>query len=195
MSARPGVRRRQPDNDGLIYYKRPPHTDTFDQWCDSSNLRQRVSIVLDRTNGKALVSAPFVASANWNLGFEQRGEPIPHPAKEPQVGGVVVSPSNGGATNWLLPTYSPDTGLFYVNASESYSLYYRTQEDPNVVGSGGFVENGLGGVSDSLRAIDVHTGKIKWSHTYAGTYDAAPRPEHNTGLMSAAGRLVVGGGV
>jgi alcohol dehydrogenase (cytochrome c) len=82
-----------------------------------------------------------------------------------------------------------------VNASETYSLYYRTQKDPNVVGSGGFVENGLGGFSNSLRAINARTGKIRWSHTYAGVRDAAARPERNGGLMSTAGRLVFGGGL
>jgi alcohol dehydrogenase (cytochrome c) len=157
--------------------------------------RNGLFFVLDRITGKALVSTPFVASANWYLGFDKRGEPIPNPAKEPQIGGVLVSPSNGGAANWLPPTYSPDTGLFYVNASETYSLYYRTQKDPNVVGSGGFVENGLGGFSNSLRAINARTGKIRWSHTYAGVRDAAARPERNGGLMSTAGRLVFGGGL
>ena len=32
--------------------------------------------VLDRTNGQALVSEPFVP-ANWFSGFNKRGEPIP----------------------------------------------------------------------------------------------------------------------
>ena len=38
-----------------------------------------------------------------------------NPAKDPTVGGALVSPTAGGTINWEPPAYSPDTGLFYVS--------------------------------------------------------------------------------
>ena len=74
--------------------------------------------VLDRETGKNYVSAPFVKT-NWTKGLDAKGQPIPDPAKEPQIAGTLVSPNAEGGVNWPPPTYSPDTGLFYVNATRS----------------------------------------------------------------------------
>ncbi len=150
--------------------------------------------LLDRTNGKNILSTPYAESANAFKGFAANGQPIPNPEKEPQIGGALVSPGNGGIANWPPPTYSPQTGLFYVNVSESYSIYYRTQTNQKVQAYGGEWEHDVGGLGDSLRAIDPKTGKIKWIHPYAGTEWTAPRPENLAGLMSTAGGLVFGGG-
>jgi alcohol dehydrogenase (cytochrome c) len=85
-----------------------------------------------------------------------------------------------------------------VNVSESYSVYYRADAHEDAEGAvhsfSGAIEHGVGGIVDSLRAIDYKTGKIKWVHNYAGTEGEAPRPEHMGGLMSTAGGLVFGGG-
>jgi alcohol dehydrogenase (cytochrome c) len=160
--------------------------------------RNGMFFVLDRATGEHLFSAQYAESPNWSEGFTKTGEPIPDPAKEPQTGGSLVSPSNGGISNWAPPTFSPETGLFYVNVSESYSIYYRANAEPNAEGAvhsfGGAIEHGVGGIVDSLRAIDYKTGKAKWIHNYSGTEDEAPRPEHMGGLMSTAGGLVFGGG-
>ena len=40
--------------------------------------------VLDRTNGKNIVTTKF-AKANWAKGVDAKGQPIPDPAKEPQT--------------------------------------------------------------------------------------------------------------
>ena len=55
--------------------------------------------VLDRTNGKAIVSTEYIKT-NWSLGYDERGQPIPNPAKRPQIAGALVTPNQGGATNW-----------------------------------------------------------------------------------------------
>ena len=65
--------------------------------------------VLDRATGKALVSSEYVKT-NWSKGYDAKGQPIPNPAKDPQVDGALVSPNQGGATNWPPPTFSPPTG-------------------------------------------------------------------------------------
>jgi acido-empty-quinoprotein group A len=160
--------------------------------------RNGMFFVLDRKTGEHILSAQYAESPNWSEGFAVGGEPIANPEKEPQIGGALVSPSNGGISNWAPPTFSPDTGLFYVNVSESYSVYYRTNANADPEGTvhsfGGAIEHGVGGIVDSLRALDYKTGKTKWIHNYAGTEGEAPRPEHMGGLMSTAGGLVFGGG-
>src|SRR5258706_6810685 len=80
--------------------------------------------VLDRTNGKNISTSPFIP-VNWAKGIDKNGVPIPDPAKMPQLDGALVTPNQGGATNWPPPTFRPQTGLFYGNASRAYSAYYR----------------------------------------------------------------------
>jgi alcohol dehydrogenase (cytochrome c) len=136
--------------------------------------------VLDRTNGKNLVTTTF-ARANWAKGIDAKGQPIPDPAKMPQVDGALVSPNQGGAANWPPPSFSPQTGLFYINATNAYSVYYIFDEDEKPEGWGG---NDRGGYSQGvLQAIDYKTGKIRWSHKWEGGGS-------RSGVLSTAGNLV-----
>jgi alcohol dehydrogenase (cytochrome c) len=139
--------------------------------------------LLDRATGKALISTEYVKT-NWSLGYDERGQPIPNPAKMPQIDGALVSPNQGGGTNWQSPTFNPQTGLFYVNASQAYSVYYIYDPSDDPAGWGG---TDRGGYSRSmLQAIDYKTGKIRWSHPWKS---GGP-----TGLLSTAGNLVFSGG-
>ena len=131
--------------------------------------RNGMFFLLDRVTGEKVLSTQYLPSANWSLGFKPTGEPIPDPKKEPQIGGALVSPHNGGATNWAPPSYSPQTGLFYVNTVEGYVVHYRiigSDQVPN--GYGGGVEQAVGGHGAALRAIDPLTGKERWAHKYPG---------------------------
>ena len=130
--------------------------------------------VLDRTNGKHLLTAPFVET-NWSKGIDSNGVPIADASKEPTRNGTLVSPSSGGATNWFPPSFSPQTGLFYVNASQNYSVFYLTAEGK----AEGFAgrDNGLPGDKGFTLAIDYKTGKISWRHD----------GDSNAGLLSTAG--------
>jgi len=121
--------------------------------------------VMDRTNGKSIgVSVPFGDSVNWAKGVDAKGQPIPNPEKEPTLSGVLVSPSTGGVTNWPPPAYNPNTGLFYVNANQGYSVYYLTDTDDHPEGYGGKeAQAGSGGPSE-LKALDIKTGKPRWTH-------------------------------
>lgn len=139
--------------------------------------------LLDRTNGKALVSTEFVKT-NWSLGYDKRGQPIPNPEKRPQVAGALVSPNAGGGTNWYPPSFSPKTGLFYVNASRSYSVYYLYDPSDMPAGWGG---TDRGGWSESMvQAIDYRTGKIRWSHPW----ESGGR----SGILTTAGNVLFTGG-
>ena len=157
--------------------------------------RNGMFFLLDRTNGKKLVASQFLESANWSLGFKPTGEPIPNPLKEPQTGGALVSPHNGGATNWPPPAYSPDTGLFYANTVEGYVIHYRVLPDgEQASGYGGGAEHAVGGLGAALRAIDPLSGKQRWVHKYPGAEGSGPRPESLGGLLATAGRLLFAGG-
>jgi alcohol dehydrogenase (cytochrome c) len=60
--------------------------------------------VLDRTNGKNLLTAPF-GPVNWSLGIDEEGRPIPNPAKEPAPDGRLIAPDEGGLTELSLPQF------------------------------------------------------------------------------------------
>ena len=83
--------------------------------------------VLDRTNGKSILTKPF-ATVNWSKGIDQLGRPIPDPAKEPNQDGVLIAPDEGGATNFWPPTFDPKTGLLIVNAKDGYGIYFFKPE-------------------------------------------------------------------
>jgi alcohol dehydrogenase (cytochrome c) len=139
--------------------------------------------VLDRTNGKNIVTSEFVKT-NWAKGIDAKGQPIPNPAKEPQTDGALVSPNQGGAANWPPPSFSPQTGLFYINATRAFSVYYIFDDTEKPEGWGG---NDRGGWSECmLQALDYKTGKIKWSHKWEGT-------GIRSGVLSTAGNLVFAG--
>ncbi len=139
--------------------------------------------VLDRVTGKNLVSAEYVKT-NWSLGYDERGQPIPNPQKQPQVAGALVTPNQGGATNWFSPSFSPLTGLFYVNASRAFSVWYIYDASDNPMGWGGTDRGGYA-EQGQLKAIDYRTGKIRWS---------VPRYGGNSGLLTTAGNVLFGSG-
>jgi alcohol dehydrogenase (cytochrome c) len=137
--------------------------------------------VLDRVTGENVVTATF-AKANWASGVDAKGQPIPDPAKYPQIDGALVAPNQAGAANWPPPSFSPETGLFYVNATDAYSVYYIYDNEEKPEGWGG---NDRGGWSESmLKAIDYKTGKVRWGHRWEGP--GGPR----SGVLATAGNLV-----
>ena len=139
--------------------------------------------VLDRTNGKNLVTSQFIKT-NWAKGVDAKGQPIPNPAKEPQIDGALVTPNQAGAANWPPPSFSPQTGLFYVNASRGFSVWYIFDDDAKPEGWAG---NDRGGPSAGmLQAIDYKTGKIRWSHVWEGGGT-------RSGVLSTAGNLLFAG--
>ena len=142
-------------------------------------------VLLDRTNGKNLVTAPFVDTLNWAKGIDSLGRPIPDPAKEPKTDGTLVSPASGGAANWPAPAYNPETGLLYLHATASWAVYYLTDTDENPEGYGGR-DDGLFS-RNMLQAVNIQTGKIAWSHVYSGPGGT------RSGLLSTAGKLLFGG--
>lgn len=141
--------------------------------------------VLDRTNGKALVTTPFDTDLNWSSGINQKGQPIPNPVKEPQTDGTLVNPASDGATNWPPPSFDPQTGLFYLSSTPSYSVYYLTDTSEHPEGYGG-IDNFVWAES-ALVALDYKTGNVRWRHVYPG------EGANLSGILTTAGKLLITG--
>jgi alcohol dehydrogenase (cytochrome c) len=138
--------------------------------------------VLDRATGKALVSSDFVRT-NWSQKFNDKGQPVPNPDKNPQIAGALVTPNQGGAANWPPPSFSPQTGLFYVSAAQAYSVWYIYDPGENPQGWGGTDRGGWS--QNMVQAVDYKTGKVRWSHKWEGG--------GMSGILSTAGNLVFTG--
>ncbi len=135
--------------------------------------------VLDRVTGEHLLSAPF-GPQNWSSGLNKRGEPIPDRKKEPSRDGVLWQ---GSTTNWWVPSFSPETGLFYVNASLggwriAYLLF--SGDDGQIEDHQGTASSGLGGGEPALLAIDYQTGQIRWKLGSG----------NSSGILTTAGKLL-----
>ncbi len=145
--------------------------------------------VLDRVTGEHLVTSKYSDSVNWAKGLNAAGAPVRDPAKDSTIGGSLVSPDNGGATNWPPPTFDPASGLFFVPSSDTYAMYYLTETDPRgAMGLGGKDEQFLTSFGSFLTAIDYKTGKVAWRHKYpSGTRNGG------NGLLTTAGNLLFGG--
>jgi len=145
---------------------------------------------LDRVTGERLASGPFSNAVNWAKGMNAKGQPVRNPAKDYDIAGALVSPANGGITNWPPPTFSPDTGLFYVPQHDSYAMYYLAETDPRgAMGLGGKEEQGVGSLGSFLTAIDYKTGQVAWRYQYSSVTPGGG----GAGLLSTAGKLLFGG--
>ncbi|MGD0435625.1 MAG: PQQ-dependent dehydrogenase, methanol/ethanol family [Bryobacteraceae bacterium] len=158
--------------------------------------------VLDRTSGQYLLGKPF-AKVTWTTGLDDSGRPVRQANMEPTAEGTRIYPGNLGATNWYSPSFSPETGLFYLSVWDNYSSVYGKSEGEYVEGRlymGGAPRNvvpilmqpaptltrredeGYG----ALRAIDPKTGQRKWEFKMVDVTDA--------GILTTASGLVFSGG-
>ncbi len=125
--------------------------------------------VLDRTNGKNLLTTPF-AAVNWAKGIDENGSPIPNPEKEPARDGRLVAPNEGGGTNYRSPSFDPKTGLLIVSAQDAYGIYFFKPEHGDYGWAG--ADYGVWSKGE-LRALDYQTGEIRWRHDLSGGEAAA----------------------
>jgi alcohol dehydrogenase (cytochrome c) len=137
--------------------------------------------VLDRTNGKSLLTVPF-GPVNWTLGVDKQGRPIPNPAKEPAPDGRLIAPDEGGMTNYRSPSFDTKTGLFIVSAHPSWSVYFSKPAD-GVYGWAGADYDVWG--TGVIEAIDYQTGNIRWRHELG--------EESGAGVLSTDSGLIFSG--
>jgi alcohol dehydrogenase (cytochrome c) len=147
--------------------------------------------LLDRVTGKFLVGTPFVKQLNWASGLTSEGRPVRISGVEPTLKGAKVCPAAVGAANWQSPTYSPQTGLFYVVAQEGCGFANKSTE---TFRPGGFQYRATGDVNLKdeswqvwVRALDLTTGKLKWES------ERIENTSFGGGLMSTAGGLIFSG--
>jgi alcohol dehydrogenase (cytochrome c) len=146
--------------------------------------------VVDRTTGEHLLTSKISETENWSSGIDKNGQPIRIPAKDFDLAGALVSPANQGIVNWMPPSYSPQTGLFYVPTTDSYAMYYLSTTDPRgAMGLGGKEELSLGEMGSYLTAVDYKTGKIAWRHRYPGVANYGIQ----NGILATAGNLLFAG--
>ena len=148
--------------------------------------------VLDRTNGKHLLTSKFSDAVNWAKGIDSSGLVFRNPEKDNTVPGSLVSPTNGGATNWPPPSFDPQANLFYVTLHERYSMYYLTLKNPRMLmGLGGSEQDGVGSIGSFIAAINYQTGKVVQKWLVPGSVNGW---EANlTGLLTTAGHLLFDG--
>jgi alcohol dehydrogenase (cytochrome c) len=92
-----------------------------------------------------------------------------------------------GATNWPSPAYNPATGLFYLMAAESCSIFTKNDQwfvQGQSFYGGGTRRSPVDVSTKYLRAIDIQTGKVAWEIPgLSGGVIAS-------GLMTTAGGLI-----
>jgi alcohol dehydrogenase (cytochrome c) len=143
--------------------------------------------LLDRETGEYLLGVPY-AKQTWANGIDEKGRPMLKPGTEPSEKGTFLFPSLQGATNWYSPSYSRQTGYFYVAVREMGSYYFKTEAEykPGEYFMGGGEQAETGDkAKGAIRALDALTGEIKWS------FDVHSPPW--AGVMATAGGLVFAG--
>ncbi|MDA1312780.1 MAG: PQQ-dependent dehydrogenase, methanol/ethanol family [Acidobacteria bacterium] len=144
--------------------------------------------VLDRETGEFLLGRPYVTQT-WADGLDSKGRPIVIPNTDPTEEGNRVCPDAWGGTNWSAPSFSPDTGLFYVLLREACATYTSKTKEPIAgrpyTGTGQQLDPG-DSQPGAIAAIDPLTGDIRWRF---GLHEALP----TIGVLATKGGLVFGG--
>lgn len=143
--------------------------------------------VLDRETGKFITGMAY-AKETWAKGLDANGRPIELPNIDPTPQGNLIYPSITGSVNWTSSSYSPLTGLFYVNTREQGAYYYKghptiSPHNPQDIGGGGG-QKVVGGddAYSAVRALEATTGERKWQFKMVG--------DSWTGTLVTAGNLV-----
>lgn len=161
--------------------------DAEKHWIAQAN-RNGFFYVLDRTTGK-LLSATSYAKVTWSTSKDAVGRPVGAKEGEPTPEGNPVCPGALGATNWMSPSYDPQTKLFYVTAREQCDIFSTAPQAYDAghafYGSAYFPNDSAQPFSGALRALDPATGKLVWEWRHNSPAWA--------GVLTTAGGLVFTG--
>jgi alcohol dehydrogenase (cytochrome c) len=137
--------------------------------------------VLDRVTGEHLVTGKFGMYNNWASGVDEKGRPKRNPAKDATIPGSLVS---GDVTNYPPPSFSPQTGFFYVPERNSLRISYLIDPDPRgSMGLGGTMGGGGVNYGSYIDAIDYRTGEVVWRRENEGS----------AGILTTASGLLFSG--
>ncbi len=144
--------------------------------------------LIDRANGKLISANPY-AKVTWSDSKDATGAPIARKDASPTPEGNRMCPGAAGATNWMSPTYDPQTQLFYVTAREQCDVFSTAPQPYEAghayYGSAYFPNDDAAPFTGALRALDPTSGKMKWEWRH-------PSPTWS-GVLSTAGGLVFTG--
>jgi len=144
--------------------------------------------VIDRSSGKLLSATPY-GRVTWSNTKDASGVPIERKEASPTLTGVPVCPGAIGATNWMSPTYDPQTKLFYVTAREQCDIFSTAPQPYEAghafYGSAYFPNDDAQPFWGAVRALDPATSQIKWELKHLS-------PSWS-GVLSTAGGLVFTG--
>jgi alcohol dehydrogenase (cytochrome c) len=148
--------------------------------------------VLDRDTGKFLLAHALVKQ-NWASGFDPDGRPIVREGSHPSRAGNLVWPWNGGATNWVPPSFDPKRQLLFVSTIDAASLYFSEEARyrHGELFLGGSTHDAVDQPAvEAIKAIDVTTGKIRWEKTLS---DGARSTRGSGGILSTATGVIFAG--
>ncbi len=127
--------------------------------------------VLDRVSGEFLHANAFIDRLTWASGVDENGRPILVSGMDPQPGGVEVCPTVRGASNFMSPSYNPNTGLLHIVVLEGCDIYTSSAKEP--IPMVGFA--GTGGEKPPrhtnqfyIRALNPTTGERVWEYPMTG---------------------------
>lgn len=144
--------------------------------------------VLDRQNGEFLSATEF-AKQNWAERIRSDGRPIVTANVSPSHQGTLVYPAQG--TNWWSPSYSPETGLFYVPASDEGIIRFKAATAPSTTPSAGEKFTGGGGIRKlrqlaTIRALLPQSGEVIWERKLPSPVNYRRRG----GILSTSSNLI-----
>jgi len=144
--------------------------------------------VLDRSTGK-LMSATAFGKITWSDTKDAEGRPVEKKEASPTLEGHTVCPGAAGTTNFMAPTYDPQTALFYVTARDQCDTFSTAPQPYEAghayYGSAYFPSDEAEPYRGYLKAIDPATGEIKWKFEHTSpTW---------SGVLSTAGGLLFSG--
>jgi alcohol dehydrogenase (cytochrome c) len=144
--------------------------------------------LLDRTSGK-LISATAYGKQTWSDSKDADGRPIAKREASPTREGHTVCPGALGTTNFMAPTFDPQTSLLYVTARDQCDIFSTAPQPYEAghayYGSAYFPSEDAEPYRGFLKAIDPTTGEIKWKFEHTSpTW---------SGVLSTAGGLVFTG--
>jgi alcohol dehydrogenase (cytochrome c) len=150
--------------------------------------------VLDAKNGELLAANAF-GKVNWADGVDMKtGRPKFTPVYYGALKGdkVTVWPSISGVTNWQHMSFSPKTGMLYINTLH-VGMTYQAPNPPKLVpgkpsGPGTVKRTTVvddPNVRGFLKAIDPMSGKVKWATPYKS-------PNYSSTMVTASNLVFTG---
>ena len=144
--------------------------------------------VLDRATGK-LVSANAYGKITWSDHKDSEGRPVAKAEASPTLEGHTICPGALGTTNFMAPSFDPQTTLFYVTARDQCDIFSTAPQPYEAghayYGSAYFPSEEAEPYRGFLKAIDPATGEIKWKFEHTSpTW---------SGVLATAGGLVFTG--